>query len=505
MPPQKPKVKVKTEKGVPVKKEKVAVKKEIADGASRTGVRTSIKTWDQKAHYRHQVGFLDEVLKPPWKLCFGALGTGIIGIQPETTSSSKSSSSKSSSSASRVKTEPAEESEVPSRIPADATVALLLNAPGLGAQGRNGNVMGGYGDVVDVKTKTLHWKSQRSDCKSTKIGAIVAHCRKGGRIVVGVRGTSLSSRFSLLGIVSSIDKVEEVKFLIEDGAFVICDGAKIHKTIGPACLDVGLKSGIGLVTKRYPLSEKNGKDYTFCKACCYAEPHARLHFDELSKEGLAEYGLGSTRFLKKLEAERAKVKVERKVKQERSMDESPPRTRLRFKQEAPDWAPVKKEREDSSDRKPRKVTRFAIDLPKKKPAAEKKVLGKMQKKSAQKKLGSKAQAASGSGSKSPVPKGGAKSTTRSEPSKVAVKKEPLTGSAPVGQQPLRFATKVEPVAKETLQGVFPKKVSSEDCRVLFALAHAPPSKSETLGIQVVDVEDCTMVSPSPEVIGIDVE
>jgi len=336
MPP-----KVKVEKGVAVKKEKVTVKKELADGSSRTGVKARLtKKFDQHKHYRHQVAFLNEALKPPWKICFGALGTGIIGIEPKKTSSSSSSGTK-------VKKEP-DESEVPSRIPAGATVVLLLNAPLAGVQGRNGNSMGGYGDMLDVQNRSLHWKSQRSDCKGHKIGAIVSHQQNGGRLVVGVRNcisaavATDSAKFKLLGAVSRIDNVQDAKFLVQDGSFVICDGAKLHKAITTACLDAGLRAGIGLVPKRYPLADSNAKDYKCCKACCYTEANARLHFEELSEEGVATYTGGRPR------------KGKHKVKGEPS-DASQPRKRLRCKTEPTDESNsvIKQEqKEDDSDDDP---------------------------------------------------------------------------------------------------------------------------------------------------------
>lgn len=339
MPP-----KVKVEKGVKVKKEKVAIKKELADSSSRTGVRTT-KLWDSKTHYRHQVGFLDEVVSPPWKICFGALGTGIIGVVPE----EKSSATSSSSSAKRVKAEP-DDSEVPSRIPPGATVVLLLNAANCSLQGRNGVAMGGYGDTLDVENRSLHWKSQRSD-RGRVIGAIVSHQQKGGRLLVGVRATIASAaasvsedgaKFKLLGRVSHIDNVQESRFLVEEGSFVICDGAKLHKCIGPSCLDAGLKAGIGLQPRRYPLPEKDRKDYKFCGACCYAEANAKLHFDVLNEEGVHTY----TRLPQQSKGKKRRLG---NVKKEPNGSSSP-RKRLRFKQEAPEWHAVKLERSDSPER-----------------------------------------------------------------------------------------------------------------------------------------------------------
>jgi len=342
-------VKVKTEKGL--------VKKEITDD-SKTGIRKP-KGFDAKTHYRHQVSFLDEVVPPPWKKCFGALGTGIIGIEPDTTKS-KSSSSRAPV---KVKVEPKDDDEAeegPRTLPSTATVVLLLNSQTAGLQGRNGAAMGGYCDALDVKKKCLHWKSQRCDLKSTKIGAIVAHSRSGGRVVVGTR-SSISdvaddgAKFKLLGQVSRIDNVMEAQFLVEEGAMLLCDGNKLHKGITAACLDAGLKMGIGLQTKRYPLPEKIANDYRFCRACCYAEANCRLHFDNLNEDAVVAYCPRPVRnkFAKavmgklKVKKELVKVKKEQiKIKKEPGAADSPAGKRMRCKQEPPGFISVKKERDE---------------------------------------------------------------------------------------------------------------------------------------------------------------
>merc|ERR1711865_1269299 len=97
--------------------------------------------------------------------------------------------------------------------------------------------------------------------------------RSGGKVVVGVRGSNVAADYQKLGVVKKIDQINEAKFLVEEGSFVICDGVKLHKNIGPSCIDVGLRAGIGLVPKRYPLPENQAKNYRLCKACCYSEPN----------------------------------------------------------------------------------------------------------------------------------------------------------------------------------------------------------------------------------------
>jgi len=163
-------------------------------------------------------------------------------------------------------------------------------------------------------------------------------------IALSAAVASDGAKFKLLGAVSRIDNVQDAEFLVRDGSFVICDGAKLHKAITINCLDAGLRAGIGLVPKRYPLSDREAKDYKCCKACCYTEANARLHFEELSEEGVATYTGG--RHLRR--------KGKHKVKGEPT-DASQPRKRLRCKTEPTDesHSVIKQEqKEDDSDDSP---------------------------------------------------------------------------------------------------------------------------------------------------------
>jgi hypothetical protein len=365
-----PKTKVKKEKdgkamkGKKVKKEilKAKVKKEPGVEKRGCGKKVPGKSWEMN-HYRHQVGFLDEVVKPPWKVCFGALGTGIIAVRPEETRSSSSSSS--SKVKKEVKKEPAD-SEGSNRIPSEATVVLFLNSPYCGAMSRNGVPMSGYSDTLDEKSRSLHWRSQRAD-RGTKIQAIVKHQQSGGRVVVGVRGAAMAT-FKLLGVVTRISNIQLRGMLIEAGSWLISDGAKVHKNIGPACLDSGLKQGIGLKQIRYidddSLTKQSLKK---CAACCFAEANCRLHFDELRQEGVSTYKNRPSDFASKLgkfgkrQLGRGRGRgrgTKREVKDEPA-DSSASKKRLRFKQgvlkEEPDEEDtdpvraIKKERRDSAD------------------------------------------------------------------------------------------------------------------------------------------------------------
>ena len=46
------------------------------------------KGYSPREHFVHQVAFLEQMVGPTWDLCFGALGTGIVGVVASSTSSS---------------------------------------------------------------------------------------------------------------------------------------------------------------------------------------------------------------------------------------------------------------------------------------------------------------------------------------------------------------------------------------------------------------------------------
>jgi len=129
-------------------------------------------------------------------------------------------------------------------------------------------------------------------------------------------------KFKQLGMVTRVDDVQQARFILNKGDFVLCDQAKLHKNLGPDCLDAGLRMGIGLTSHVYPLPEKQAKNYKLCTACCYSEGTARLHFDELNEEGVAAYRPWQEKPIKGKFAtalalkSKAKAKAKSKVKKE---------------------------------------------------------------------------------------------------------------------------------------------------------------------------------------------
>jgi hypothetical protein len=292
-------------------------------------------------HFVHQVAFINQIVPPPWKICFGNLGTGIIGVQPQVGSSS------SSSAPAVVKQEVKEEgldddddglkdANSTFQLPSDATIALLINGPSSGFLTSYGNSVGGYDDTLNVEGKSMIWTSQRGDRFNKRISAIYNHSQNGGRVAVGIRdsisGADGSASFKLLGFVSRIDELKEAEFLVKDGDHLIAESGRriVHKHITASCLDAGLKAGIGLTTKRYPLPANSTEKLSFCCKCCYVTPTCRLHFEELKEEGVLAYKPFS----------RHERKRGRSVKEELETVEEDwsavPRRRLRFKQELTD-------------------------------------------------------------------------------------------------------------------------------------------------------------------------
>merc|ERR1740123_3019301 len=175
-----------------------------------------------------------------------------------------------------------------SLLPLDATIVIFVAAPTASLQTRGGKATSGYKDDLDKVARTLDWSAQRSDKHNRRIDTIMAHCHGGGRVVVAVKSNH-SKRFTLLGTVSHIDSFCGARFLVENGEHIVQErGTRTyHKQITAACLNLGLRSGVGLLEARYPV--RNANKCRWCIACCYAPPKATLHFHELRDEGVAAY------------------------------------------------------------------------------------------------------------------------------------------------------------------------------------------------------------------------
>lgn len=162
--------------------------------------------------------------------------------------------------------------------------------------------------------------------------AIIAHCRDGGRVVVGVRPPN-DSRFRMLGELRSVDDLQGARFLVESGDDVLREQGTntFHKAITVQCLNDGLRRGVGLAVARHPINTEAAK---WCKACCYLPPRVVLNFAELHAEGVEAFQLSRKR------KREPGVKIEVKTEP----DEGKTHTkRLRFKQ-----PPIKIEPEDGS-------------------------------------------------------------------------------------------------------------------------------------------------------------
>mmetsp|Transcript_109709 Transcript_109709/g.354212 ORF Transcript_109709/g.354212 Transcript_109709/m.354212 type:complete len:454 (-) Transcript_109709:282-1643(-) len=290
-----------------------------------------------KDHYCFQVALINQVVKGPWKRVFGNLGTGFIGVCPDTPGRARSPSDDgddggddgadegdadgqgeaeaeaeaegaAGSKAAGRKKKPADAEAGGTgggwKLPADTTIVIFVNAPAAPLQNRGGKTIDGYKDALDRSGRTLEWSAQRSDRNNRRMETIMKHRRNGGRVVVGVRSPS-SKQFSLLGEVSRIDFFQRAHFLVQNGDHIIQErGTRtFHKEITAACLNMGLRSGVGLIASRYPLSGTQAVKW--CNACCYAPPKALLHFGELQDDGVEAF-----------ETEPAWLKRERKAKME---------------------------------------------------------------------------------------------------------------------------------------------------------------------------------------------
>lgn len=262
--PAKAKARAKGKPGKP--KAEVEVKKEprYPDGFKPT------------EHFRFQVAFINKVAPPGWKVCFGNLGTGFVGV----CQSDKSRASCSSA---------APEDRVDG-LPADAVLVLFIAPPSCSMQTRNHKSMGGYKGCLDVEKRTLGWSSQRGDTQNRRIRAIIDHANSGGRVVAAIRGlTKTKGHFELLGEVNSIDGFQEADLLVESGDTVIAikDGKSrfLHRAITPACMNQALKDGVPLRVVKF-----NGpSDGRLCTGCCWRPASCIIHFNHLDELGVAAY------------------------------------------------------------------------------------------------------------------------------------------------------------------------------------------------------------------------
>jgi len=259
---------------------KVAVKRE--PGERRGFAR------NPEDHYCWQVDLINKVVSPPWTRCFGSLGTGFVGVRPDTASSSSASCKPKEEPAAGAGDPTADAATGPDSplVPSDASIIIFVNAPAAPLQTRGGRTIDGYKDALDRSQRTLEWSAQRSDKNNKRIEAIIAHRRAGGRVVVGVR-SPVKRQFRLLGEVTDITTLSKAAFLVDHGDHVIQERGtrNFHKVIGPACLNNGLRSGVGLTTARFPVKGKA----KWCSSCCYAPPKALLHFGELQDDGVAAF------------------------------------------------------------------------------------------------------------------------------------------------------------------------------------------------------------------------
>jgi len=234
-----------------------------------------------KDHFRFQVSFVNKFVSTPWRQCFGGLGTGIVGVRPQDA-------------------EPV--AKVPDSLPGDAVIIIFVNPPAFPLQKRGERFLGGFQETLDDAQRTLEWSSQRSDVYNKKLQAIVNHQSSGGRVVVGVRHPG-DKEFRTLGDVTKISSVQEARFLVQDGDVLIKEKgtSNYHRVITPACLNDALERGVGLGPVRW--SESSSDRPTWCRACCYAQSKALLHFDKMEDDGVGAFRFaaskGRSRTLKK--------------------------------------------------------------------------------------------------------------------------------------------------------------------------------------------------------------
>mmetsp|Transcript_37505 Transcript_37505/g.81469 ORF Transcript_37505/g.81469 Transcript_37505/m.81469 type:complete len:433 (+) Transcript_37505:81-1379(+) len=252
-------------------------------------------------HYVHQIRLISSVIQGPWTVCFGGLGTGIVGVRPPLMGEAtynlpdkinplrklKRELVQDAKVKQELKEEENDDEELPDgakRLTDNTTIFLLVNSKLFIPQQRNGKALGDYADALDLEKGLFHWSSQHSDRRNMKLNTIIGHVARGNRLVIATRGGDIQDKlsFRVLGEVGETSDVKPYKFLVEDQEMVVQErGTDLHhKAIKAACLDAGLRSGIGLIGVKYRKSSFNGR---FCSVCSYQPGSAVLHLKELNK------------------------------------------------------------------------------------------------------------------------------------------------------------------------------------------------------------------------------
>eukprot|EP00931_Biecheleriopsis_adriatica_P033621 TRINITY_DN19506_c0_g1_i1.p1 TRINITY_DN19506_c0_g1~~TRINITY_DN19506_c0_g1_i1.p1 ORF type:complete len:496 (-),score=123.33 TRINITY_DN19506_c0_g1_i1:25-1485(-) len=298
-------------KSVKVKKEIKAVKVKSAPSSESTLVKVKKEpgvksnkgfSLPPTEHFRHQVGFINQVVASAWEVCFGMLGTGLVGVRMKREPVAEDAAGDEAGPAAEGGSEGGSSSGAAGTSPSSSNkrllqqgdvVILFRNAPACAAQSRNGKTSAAYeGGGLDVEKRTMSWSSQRRDKNSKLIKAIQSHVDSGGRLLVAVRPPVSTGDvdYRMLGQVCRLDNLQEAKFLVDEGDMVVQErgSSMMHKAITFHCLSASLKSGIGLTAVTYSSKLSNPR---WCLSCCYRPPSAVLHFECLEPAGVMAYQL----------------------------------------------------------------------------------------------------------------------------------------------------------------------------------------------------------------------
>jgi len=251
--------------------------------------KSVMKRWDPMVHFKHQVALLRQLVPPPLKfeIFMGCLGSGIVGVRPVNRKNSRTKVAMQAKSANAKQTRGAERQDTAPAVKVDPSagqVVLFLNSAAAPLQSwKGGKMLSGFSSALDLETRVLIWESQRSDVNGKVISKIMDHVHCGGEVVVAVRAAP-EMPYGILGTTRHFKVDEAAKFLLQPGDHPIIEqgSQKVHKSITAQCLDDGLKAGVGLVAKRYPLP-KTFTTPLYCKACCWTPATALVCFDDLDE------------------------------------------------------------------------------------------------------------------------------------------------------------------------------------------------------------------------------
>eukprot|EP00927_Polykrikos_kofoidii_P028037 TRINITY_DN2453_c0_g1_i3.p1 TRINITY_DN2453_c0_g1~~TRINITY_DN2453_c0_g1_i3.p1 ORF type:complete len:643 (-),score=123.04 TRINITY_DN2453_c0_g1_i3:355-2283(-) len=158
-----------------------------------------------------QVMLIDQVFEDPWTVCYGSLGSGVVGVRSKTAPPLDAGRNFPATLAADEYPEGVSGVDSRGRLPTDATVVLFVSARELwrnamrrlGDADQDGAEGEGCEQDLNLQRKTLVWTGAKKDRCNRITRTLQRHTNLGGRCVVGVRD-GVASLASSSGVAPAI-------------------------------------------------------------------------------------------------------------------------------------------------------------------------------------------------------------------------------------------------------------------------------------------------------------